>query len=112
MDLEVVVEVMTQMMILVTTQEIQGMITMAGILLEGLQVILIIMGEVHLEEALEVIHLEEVFPSQEETHLQEIISVMDMLPGDTQDFQILVLQEEMGILQGPQGPQGQVWIQE
>ena len=102
-------EVMIHIMIIVTTQEIQGMITMAGILLEEL---LIILEEILLEEALEVIHLEEVFPSQEETHLQETISVMDMLLGDTQDFQILVFQEEMGILHDPQGLQGQVWIQE
>ena len=99
MDLEVVVE---EMMTMIPTQ---GMMTMAGILIEELLVIL----EGALEE---VIHLEEVFPFQEETHHQETISVMDLIPGDTQDFHLLVFQEGMEIPQGPQGIQGQVGIQE
>ena len=95
-------EEMTQMMTMILTQ---GMMTMAGILIEELLVIL----EGALEE---VIHLEEVFPFQEETHHQETISVMDLIPGDTQDFHLLVFQEGMEIPQGPQGIQGQVGIQE
>ena len=43
----------------------------------------------------EVIHLEDVIPFQKETHHQETISVMDLLPGDTQDFHLLVFQEGM-----------------
>ena len=102
MDLEVVVEEMTQMMTMIPTQ---GMMTMAGILIEELLVIL----EGALEE---VIHLEEVFPFQEETHHQETIPVMDMIPGDTQDFHLLGFQEGMEIPQDPQGLKGQVGIQE
>ena len=99
MNLEVVVE---EMMTMIQTQ---GIMIITGILLEELLVIL----EGALEE---VIHLEEVFPFQEETHHQETISVMDLIPGDTQDFHLLVFQEGMEILQDPQGLKGQVEIQE
>ena len=102
MDLEVAVEEITQMMTMIPTQ---GIMTMAGILMEELLVIL----EGALEE---VFHLEEVFPFQEETHHQETISVMDLIPGDTQDFHLLVFQEGLEIPQDPQGLKGQVEIQE
>ena len=60
----------------------------------------------------EVIHLEEGFPIQEEIHHQETISVMDLNPGETQDFPILVFQGGLEIPQDHQGLKGQVGIQE
>ena len=105
---------MIHVKIQITIQEIQMVITMASIPLEGLQDcmgLLAVLGEIHLEEIQEEIHLEEAFLFQGEIHLQVIISVMDMLPRDTQDSQTLVSQEtlEMEVLQEAQG---QVLVQE
>ena len=66
---------------------------MTGILIEELLVIL----EGALEE---MIHLEGVFPFQEETHNQVTIPVMDMVIGDTQDVYLL------GFPGDPSGTQG------
>ena len=108
-------EIMIHVMIQIIIQEIQMVIMLASIPLEELQDclgLLAVLRKIHLEEILEEIHLEEAFLFQGEIHLQVIIPVMDMLPGDTQDFQTLVSQEtqEMGVLQ--EEAQGQVWVQE
>ena len=78
---------MTLMMMI----SIQGMMTIVGILIEGLLITL----EGHLEE---VILLEEVFHFQEEIHPLETISVVAMIPRDISDIHILAFQEGMEAL--------------
>ena len=68
-------EVVVVMILMMRMISIQEMMTIVGILIEGLLITL----EGHLEE---VILLEEVFHFQEEIHPLVTISVVAMIPGD------------------------------